>query len=162
MWDKSSICRAWWKTCVFEPTDEPRGVYQIDLQVNFDSQVASINGHVDIHDVYDAFSFGDSQIQGDDIIAVEGHSGLTQTGLGQHEVFRIPMVATAAGEAGFAINELTELRIMRFAASVPTARANLTVEPLTVVAGSRWQNPVRPADTNADTAISPLDGAVGY
>ncbi len=144
-----------------DATNEPRGVFSVDMQLSLDSQVAAIHGEVVLNSTYDAFSFGSSQIHGPDLIDIKGHSGLTATGLGEQEVFQVPLVATAAGPAHFSIDELRELRMMRFSTTVPAARVQLTAEPLTVMAHSRWQNPAEPADTNADAEITPLDALLG-
>lgn len=141
-------------------TGEARGVFSVDLRLSFDSRFASLDGAVEINPRYDAFSFGQATAEGE-IIDVRGHSGLSQTGLGEHEVFRIPMVATAAGDANVTIEEIRSLQLMRFGGDVPENLADVAVSDIQIEAGSRWQNPARSMDANNDGFVTPHDVLFG-
>jgi hypothetical protein len=142
------------------PTSDPRGVYDVDMQVRFDADVVSSTGDVALLSVYDAFSFGETRVLAG-AFEVRGYSGLTATGLGEQEVFRAPMVATAVGEVDLTISDIGEVRVMRFGTIVSEDLIEVVDARLTVEARSRWQNPKEPLDTNDDGSVAPTDVLLG-
>jgi hypothetical protein len=141
------------------PNGDPRGVYRVNMQVQFTSSLLEVNGDVELDSVYNAFSWGETSVSSDSI-QVHGHSGLTATGPGEQEVFRVPMLATEAGQADLTISSLDNVQLMRF--GVPRVQDHIQVVDATLtVAHNQWQNPENPLDTNADGDVAPLDALLG-
>ena len=150
------------------PAGERRGVSQVSLQTSFDSRFTSINGNpasiggdVIINERYRALPFGHGAYVQGERINVAGHFGFWGPGTGQHELFRVPMLAVAEGTADFAIENISKMGIVRWGADVPEHMIDIMTAPLTISAGSAWQNPTEPLDTNNDGRVSPVDALFG-
>jgi len=69
------------------------------------------------------------------------------------QIFRVPFIARAAGEAEFHVTD--------FAVSLDSHLINLASAAVSVRPGSAWQNAAMPLDVNNDGMLSPLDALVG-